>query len=61
VGRVAMDMVMVAVDDAIAQGDVATFFGGLISLDAQAEVAGTVSYELLTSIGSRVVRRYGSG
>jgi len=60
VGRVAMDMVMVAVDDAIAQGDVATFFGGLISLDAQAEVAGTVSYELLTSIGSRVVRRYGS-
>jgi alanine racemase len=60
VGRVAMDMVMVAVDETVAQGDVATFFGGLVSLDAQAQLAGTVSYELLTSIGPRVVRRYGS-
>ncbi len=55
-----MDMTMVAVDETIAQGDVATFFGGLVSLDEQARLAGTMSYELLTSIGPRVVRRYGS-
>jgi alanine racemase len=59
IGRITMDMSMAAVDDGeVAIGDVATVFGGLISLDEQAEAAGTISYELLTSLGSRVVRRY---
>jgi alanine racemase len=59
VGRVTMDMCMVLVDQPVAIGDVATVYGGLISLDAQAEAAGTISYELLTRIGPRVARRYG--
>ncbi len=59
VGRVTMDMCMVAVDDgAVAVGDVATLFGGIVSLDEQARGAGTISYELLTALGSRLPRRY---
>jgi alanine racemase len=60
-GRVAMDMTMVAVEDdhAVAAGDVATVFGGLISLEEQARAAGTTAYELLTSLSARVPRRYG--
>lgn len=59
VGRVTMDMLMVAVADVpVASGDVATLFGGRVSLDEQAELAGTVSYELLTRLTPRVARRY---
>jgi alanine racemase len=59
VGRVTMDMCMVAVDDGqVAVGDVATVFGGIVSLDEQARTAGTISYELLTALGSRVPRCY---
>ena len=60
-GRVAMDMTMVDVGDApVSSGDVATLFGGLVSLDAQAATAGTIANELL-AVHARVVRRYGSG
>jgi alanine racemase len=59
VGRVTMDMCMAAVGEDVAVGDVATLFGGLISLDEQAEAAGTISYELLTRLGPRIARRYG--
>ncbi len=58
VGRVTMDMCMASVDGEVALGDVATAFGGLISLDEQAHATGTISYELLTRLGSRVHRRY---
>ena len=59
VGRVTMDLCMVAVDDGqVAVGDVATVFGGIVSLDEQARAAGTISYELLTALGSRVPRCY---
>jgi alanine racemase len=59
VGRVTMDMTMIAVEDAsVAIGDVATLYGGLVSLDLQARAAGTISYELLTAIGARVPRHY---
>jgi alanine racemase len=58
VGRVTMDMCMVALDGPVAVGDVATIFGGRVSLDTQARAAGTISYELLTALGPRVVRRY---
>ena len=53
-----MDMCMVLVDGPVAVGDVGTVYGGLVSLDQQAESAGTISYELLTRIGPRVSRRY---
>jgi alanine racemase len=59
VGRVTMDMLMVDVEDTpVNAGEVATLFGGLVSLDDQAALADTVSYELLTGLSSRVERRY---
>lgn len=58
VGRVTMDLCMAAVERDVRSGDVATVYGGLVSLDRQAEMAGTISYELLTRLGPRVVRRY---
>ncbi len=59
VGRVTMDLTMVAVPPgAVGHGDVATIYGGLVSLPEQAERAGTISYELLTALGARVPRLY---
>jgi alanine racemase len=58
-GRVTMDMTMIATgDEPVAVGDVVTVFGGVVSLDAQARSAGTIAYELLTSLGARLPRRY---
>ena len=55
-----MDFTMVDVGDAEPPiGTTATFFGGAMSLDAQAATAGTISYELLTGLGPRVSRHYG--
>jgi alanine racemase len=59
VGRVTMDMCMVVVEPSVTIGDVATVYGGLVSIDRQADAAGTISYELLTRLGPRVTRRYG--
>lgn len=60
VGRVTMDMTMVDVGDGrVRPGDVATIWGGRVSLDQQAAAAGTIAYELLTALGARVPRRYG--
>jgi alanine racemase len=58
-GRVTMDMCMAIVEEPVTVGEIGTVYGGIISLDRQAEVAGTISYELLTRLGPRVVRRYG--
>jgi len=61
VGRVTMDMTMLDVGDATpAPGDVATVYGGRVSLDQQATASGTIAYELLTALGARVPRRYRS-
>ena len=57
-GRVTMDMLMVEAPPACRIGDVATIFGGLVSLDEQARHAETISYELLTRLGPRLGRRY---
>jgi len=61
VGRVTMDFTMVAPVNQCEVGAVATVYGGLVSLDEQAHRAGTISYELLASIGARVERRYDRG
>ena len=54
VGRVSMDMVAVDVTDVnVKRGDWAEFFGPHISLDDAAASAGTISWELLTHLGSR--------
>lgn len=59
VGRISMDHITVDAGDLpVSIGDVATIFGGLVTLDEQAALAGTISYELLTSLGSRLPRIY---
>jgi alanine racemase len=60
VGRVAMDMTMVAVDDdqKVTLGEVATVWGGAVSLDQQADWVGTNAYELLTALSPRLPRCY---
>ena len=57
-GRVTMDMTMIEVPEDVVPGDVATIFGGPLPLDEQAGRARTISYQLLTSLGRRVERRY---
>jgi alanine racemase len=55
-----MDMTMVDVGDGRPVcGDVATIYGGCVSLDQQAAAAGTIAYEMLTALSPRVPRRYG--
>ncbi len=61
VGRISMDTTQVdatAVADNIALGDWVEIFGRTLSVDEAATRAGTISYELLTGIGSRVGRCY---
>ena len=60
-GRITMDMTIVETDGSVRPGDEALIFGDELLLDAQAERAGTISYELLTSLGRRVERRYRGG
>jgi alanine racemase len=61
VGRVCMDHLMVDVSQVgtVRSGDMALVWGGP-SLPAEdvAEAAGTISYELVARVGSRVVRTY---
>lgn len=58
-GRVTMDLTMVEAPEGTRPDDVATLYGGLVTVDEQATLAGTIAYELLTSIGTRVPRRHG--
>ena len=60
VGWVSMDMTMVAVPAGlrVVPGDEAVVLGGRVPLDQQAAAAGTIAYELLTSLGGRVERHY---
>jgi alanine racemase len=60
VGRVTMDLTMIAVEGPVEIGDVVTVYGGSVSLDRQALSMGTISYELLTALSPRIPRRYGS-
>lgn len=59
VGRVCMDQIMFDVTDVPAEeGDVIELFGSQVPADRLAELAGTISYELLTGITKRVPRVY---
>jgi alanine racemase len=54
-----MDMVMVDVTDIeVKAGDEAIIYGSQISLKDLADRIGTIPYELLTNISSRVKRVY---
>lgn len=58
-GRVSMDLVQLdATGIGIEEGDWVEVFGRTITLDEQAQVAGTVSYEILTGLGPRIERSY---
>lgn len=61
VGNVCMDICMVDVTevDEATEGDQAIIFGSdLCSLERMAEVAGTISYEILTTLSHRIQRLY---
>lgn len=59
VGRVSMDAIAVDVTGAdVTVGDAVELFGPNRLLDDAAAAAGTISYELITSVGARVPRRY---
>ena len=61
VGRVSMDLVTLDVTDvpgAITTGTEVEFIGDTITLEEIAAAADTVSYEILTSLSHRAVRRY---
>lgn len=64
-GRVTMDLTLFDVTDlgfeGIAIGDWIELFGPNISVDEAASAAGTISYEMLTSLGRRYHRRYVGG
>jgi alanine racemase len=61
-GRVSMDLTIFDITDIpenhVAPGDYIELFGNGITVDEAANSAGTISWELLTSLGKRYVRRY---
>ena len=62
VGRISMDLITIDVTDVpenVAHvGAEVTLIGPHRTIDQAAQEAGTISYEILTSLGSRVERRY---
>ncbi len=62
VGRVSMDLLTVDVTDvpseAVAPGVLVELLGRHVAIDALAAAADTISYEILTRLGSRWQRRY---
>jgi alanine racemase len=61
-GRVSMDLIAADVSDLaegiVKRGDFATLIGGDIGVDELAAATGTISYEVLTSLGRRYRRIY---
>jgi alanine racemase len=64
-GTISMDLVAIDVtdlpDDLPRRGDFATLLGEDISVDDLASHAGTIAYEILTSLGRRCLRMYRGG
>jgi alanine racemase len=62
VGRVSMDLLTVDVGglprDAVRVGDAVELIGPTVGVDEVAAAAGTISYEILTRMGRRLVREY---
>jgi alanine racemase len=61
-GRISMDLMAIDItdlpDNAARRGDLATLIGHEISVDDVATIAGTIGYEVLTSLGRRYHRVY---
>ena len=64
-GRVSMDLMAIDVtdlpDSACRRGDLVTLIGGEMTVDTVAASAGTIGYEVLTSLGRRYHRVYRGG
>jgi alanine racemase len=63
-GRVSMDLIAIDVTDVptpVKRGDMVTLIGDDITVDDFAVAAGTIGYEVLTSIGKRYHRIYRVG
>jgi len=62
VGRVSMDLICVDISalprDSVRVGDFAELIGPTVGVDEVAEQAGTISYEILTGLGKRLIRQY---
>jgi alanine racemase len=62
VGRVSMDLLAIDVSalprNAVGVGDPVELIGPTVGVDEVATVAGTISYEILTGLGSRLARLY---
>lgn len=65
VGRVSMDTITLdasaLADDALPPGSSVELLGVRQGVDAVAAAAGTIGYEILTSLGNRYARRYAGG
>lgn len=64
VGRVSMDLITIDVTDspsAVRRGDLVTLIGPNLSIEAVGAAAGTIGYEVLTSLGRRYHRTYLDG
>jgi alanine racemase len=61
-GRVSMDLLAIDItalpDNAVRRGDLATLIGDEMTVDDVAKAAGTIGYEVLTSLGRRYHRVY---
>ena len=61
VGRISMDLITVDVTDLRETPEALSLIGPMQSVDDLAARAGTIGYEILTSLGARYARRYQSG
>lgn len=61
VGRVSMDLITVDISHLDKDPDHLTLLSAHHSVDELASAAGTIGYEILTSLGQRYVRRYRGG
>jgi alanine racemase len=61
VGRVSMDLITVDVTDLDEAPEALDLLGPKQGVDAVADAAGTIGYEILTSLGARYRRRYAGG
>jgi alanine racemase len=62
IGRISMDLIVLDVTGLnAAVGDKAEFLGENMPLSEQAEAMGTIDYEILTRLGSRLERSYSGG
>jgi alanine racemase len=61
-GRVSMDLIAIDVTEvpegAVRRGDLVTLIGGELTVDEVGRRAGTIGYEILTSLGRRYARKY---